>query len=121
MPLCHLSDYQLLRPIDKVRPFVELPLDLEAAIKTGFMEAREGIRKESRREEEGRGARGGERGEGRGEREGNVPFDKKYPKKKLHDHVAHAGGAGCAVERHVERIRPYTWGYAVAIEGCNKN
>ena len=67
MPLCHLSDYQLLRPIDKVRPFVELPLDLEAAIKTGFMEAREGIGKESRREEEGRGARGGERGEGRGE------------------------------------------------------
>ena len=46
------------------------PSALEAAIKTEFLEAREGIGKESRRGE-GRGERGegrGERGEGRGER-----------------------------------------------------
>ena len=42
-------------------------------------------------------------------------------KRGLHDRVAHEGGAGCAVERHAERTRPYTRGYAVAIEGCNKN
>ena len=68
------------------------PSALEAAIKTEFMEAREGKEKKAgegkRRGEEGRGGerRGGRGGEGRGgeggEREGNVPFDKKSPKKR---------------------------------------